>query len=372
MRILLAHNRSLERPTGIISHIRNLARELTKRGHEVEVVTKGKSMHFVQDEVEYCQYARIPISVKGFDVVHAHDIRTSLLLTRDKMPSICRIITSHGVYPDPSFHPRPWQSASVTGNAKINLHLNAVRIIGFVAFRTCDKVIAVSKFIKNKLEETYSLCGSKIVIIPNGINIEEFSRPSFDNLEKKWDLGKNAILFVKPYDPRKGFHLMIKALQEVRQDFPHFTLIAVGPRPDGKYGEYIERLIYNSDIKKNIIFTGWVYGEDLISLYHQSDFVAMPSVYEAFGITALEAAACSKPVVGFRIGGLKEVVEDKKTGILVVPNDINALAHWTRVLLEDRELCKALGSNARRKARKYEWTRIAAIVEEIYKSVALE
>lgn len=369
----MVHNRSVERPTGIISHMKNLSMELSKRGHDVTVATRGRPMRFQEDGVEHCQNARIPIIANGFDVIHAHDVRTSFLLARTvrRKTSGCRIITNHGVHANPSIYSiySYWESESIAENLVLKAQLYAIRLAGRIAFRVCDRAIAVSRFVKNELEEIYGVPASKIATVSNGVNIKDFNAPTSNNVNKMRDFGNKIIVIVKPYDPVKGLYFMIKALELVHKYSPDFRLVAVGPKPTGKYGEYIKHLIDRSGFGEKIKFTGWIYGNDLASLYHQSAFVAMPSLYESSGITALEAAACSKPVLGFNVGGLAETVQDGKTGILVKPNDTNALAKWTGTLLEDERLCRVLGNNGRERAINFDWERIARKVEKIYESV---
>jgi glycosyltransferase involved in cell wall biosynthesis len=240
--------------------------------------------------------------------------------------------------------------------------------VGHHALRNCSKVTAVSHYVKNLLEEFYKVPSSKIEIVYNGVNIDDFRCEESTN--KKWSLGKNVVLILKPYDPRKGLHYLIQTLEIVKKQLPSLTLVALGPRPTGSYGKFITSLIDNSCVKEDIVFTGKVSFKDLKSLYHQSDIIAIPSLQEGFSITALEAGACSKPIVGFDQGGLAEAVIDRTTGLLVPLGDVASLAEAIETLLADEKLRHRLGTNAQNRIRSFQWKKIAVDVENVYLSAS--
>jgi len=237
-------------------------------------------------------------------------------------------------------------------------------MVGYYALRRCNRVIAVSNYVKKQLEDIYKVPSYKIEIVYNGINTDDFRE--FDRGRKKWDFDGGLILMLKPYDPRKGLHYLIRALETVKKNLPGFTLVALGPRPTGNYGKYISNLINGSNIKNNVVFTGKLSFDDLKYLYHQSDMVVIPSLQEGFSITALEAAVCSKPVVGFNVGGLSEAVIDKTTGFLVPLGDVASLAAAIEILLEDENLRCHLGANGQKRAAYFDWKKIAINVEKVY------
>jgi glycosyltransferase involved in cell wall biosynthesis len=110
--------------------------------------------------------------------------------------------------------------------------------------------------------------------------------------------------------------------------------------------------------------------EELVRLYNRSQVVVLPSLYEGFGLPAVEAMACGVPVIATRAGALSEIVEDGVTGILVPPADAAALNAALRLLLSDPELCRRMGEAGRRRVvENFTWRRTALRMVEVYEDV---
>jgi glycosyltransferase involved in cell wall biosynthesis len=109
---------------------------------------------------------------------------------------------------------------------------------------------------------------------------------------------------------------------------------------------------------------------DLVNLYNEAAVFACPSVYEPFGIINLEAMACETPVVATRVGGIKEVVVDEETGLLVPPGEPEKLGRAITRILEDPTTAAKMGKAGRRHVLKhFTWDRIAARTLELYRSL---
>jgi len=116
----------------------------------------------------------------------------------------------------------------------------------------------------------------------------------------------------------------------------------------------MKNLVRQLDLESNVIFTGWLEGEDLIVAYNGIDVCVSPSIcFEAFGMTNLEAMASKKPVVSTYFGGPKEVVVDGKTGYLVNPYKITLMAKKILDLLENPEKAKKFGEAGHQRAEKF-------------------
>ena len=115
----------------------------------------------------------------------------------------------------------------------------------------------------------------------------------------------------------------------------------------------------------------WVQHEGLAKLYQGARLVVIPSVYEPFGMVALEAMACKRAVVASRVGGLEEIVEHSKTGFLVQPKDHLDLAQWIMTLLADTELRNRMGEAGYKRVftQGYTWPNVAADVSQLYLDV---
>jgi len=232
-----------------------------------------------------------------------------------------------------------------------------------------DKVIAVSNFVKDTVNQIYGVSSSKIEVVFNGVDAKDFTCSGITS--NKEDVRR--IFFVKPNEPRKGLHHLLKALPLILWKIPEVKLIVVGIKPSGDYQQFIQGLIERSHIRDNVIFTGKIDFSDLVYSYLSSDLVIIPSIYEAFAIVALEAGICSKPVIASNIGGLNEAVVDGETGFLVDVRNPTLLAEAITKILSDNSLARRLGENARKRIlENFTWDRISTKVECIYKAALAE
>ena len=211
----------------------------------------------------------------------------------------------------------------------------------------------------------------KIVVIPNGINIEDFDIP-YSKEECRDKLGlpidENMILFVGILSPYKGPDVLLRAMPKILKNIPNTKLVLVG---SGGMKEELERLSKKIGIEDYVKFVGFV-EESLKPLYYKAaDVFCLPSTMstESFGIVNLEAMACGVPIVASKIGGIPDAVKDGENGLLVPPRDPEKLADAIIYLLENENIRKKMGKNGREKVEDYSWERIAEMTEKVYKGV---
>lgn len=233
--------------------------------------------------------------------------------------------------------------------------------------RSADSLIAVSRFTAQSLVNDYAIPDQKIFIIPDGVDVKKFSpNDDYDNVSSRLNLPpETAVLFVGRLDYGKGLEYLIKAFAMVLDEVPHVKLFIVG---DGVLKRKLINLSKDLQAEKNILFLGKVSDEDLPKIYNMSEFLILPSLLEGLGIVLLEAMACAKPCIATNVGGIPEIVEDKKTGLLVPPADPLALYEAIYALLTDRKLSRELGENGRKKVEEnYSWSIIAQQIFNVYK-----
>jgi glycosyltransferase involved in cell wall biosynthesis len=210
----------------------------------------------------------------------------------------------------------------------------------------------------------------KIVVIPNGINIDEFY---IDYSKKKCremlnlSLDDKIILFVGTLGPHKGPDVLLKAMPMVVKSTPNTKLVFVG---DGVMRNELETLSEKLGVKKDIKFVGYIGDITKKAMYYKSsDIFVLPTTggHEIFGNVNLEAMACSIPIVASEIGGVPDVVKDGENGLLVPPRDSKALADAIIYLLENEDVRKEMGKNGKNKVVNYSWERIAEETENIYR-----
>jgi len=173
------------------------------------------------------------------------------------------------------------------------------------------------------------------------------------------------ILFVGRLVPQKGVDVLLRAFAVVLRRCPGIRLVIAG---DGYQRLYLERLSRHLGLPPHVEFVGWQTGPALARLYQAAEMVVVPSVYEPFGLVALEAMACGRPVVASRIGGLAEVIAEGRTGYLIPPGDYLSLARRMAQLLLEPARAAAMGQAARQEAMRYCWPRIAELTHDLYRS----
>jgi len=165
----------------------------------------------------------------------------------------------------------------------------------------------------------------------------------------------------------KGFDLLIRAFARLHSDFPSARLVIAGEgaaRPD------LEALAAAVDLSACTRFVGFVAPERVPHLLNDASLVVVPSRWnEPFGLVALEAALMARPVIATRVGGLSEVVEDGRTGLLVERDDLEGLAACMSRLLAAPTMADALGAAARARAiERFSWPRCVDEYEALYKT----
>ncbi|HRW47790.1 MAG: glycosyltransferase family 4 protein [Caldilinea sp.] len=233
-------------------------------------------------------------------------------------------------------------------------------------------VIACSQFMQNELESYFGLPSSKVAVIPNGINAEKMARCPADQralLRHRYaPNGERLLLFVGRIVHEKGVHVLIRAMPRILAEHPEARLLVAG-----KNGEKYWPLAYELGVEKAITFLGYISDEERDCLYSVVDAAIFPSLYEPFGIVALEAMAAGSNVIASSVGGLAEVVRHKENGLTCYANDPMSIV-WA----VDKTLSDPAAAEARRKVALaevkdlYGWPRIARQTAELYESVANE
>jgi len=227
-----------------------------------------------------------------------------------------------------------------------------------VMLRLNKNIITVNPAVKAEISRINNK--ANVTCILNGIDEDLFKVGSSE---------KDYILFLGRIDVyMKGLDILIGAFSKVIRLYPKVKLKVAGMgklKDMAKLNKLIERL----DIDDRVEVLGRVSQEEKVSLLANSMFICMPSRFEGWGIVAIEAAAVGKPVIGTNIPGLSEAVIDDHTGILVPPEDAEALSEAMMRLLEDGNERRRLGENARRWARNFSWDKVAEEQESFYYSI---
>jgi len=231
-----------------------------------------------------------------------------------------------------------------------------------VVSRRMDRVVTVSKTSAEDAIRAFKLRQDRVRIVHNGIDTGIFRR--LDHVEKE----PNSLVIVgKTEDKKKGVHLLLKAVQLLKDDVD--VKVKVVGKQDADDG-YRRKLVQELGIGDRVTFTGHVGADKLAQLYSSAEIAVTASLYEGFGLPAAEAMACGTPVIATRAGALPEIVGEHGTGILVPPADPPALAAAIKRLLADKQLRQRMGDAARKRIEEsFSWEGAARKTLEVYQEV---
>ena len=244
-----------------------------------------------------------------------------------------------------------------------------------------ERIIAATLAEKSQLEFLYEAPSSKISVIPPGVDTRHFY--PIDKDEAKEVVGispeTHLILYVGRIEPLKGIDNLIQAIallqkQDSLQCCPH-DLVIIGGEPDAKPEVMnaemarLQDMVEELQIENFVIFLGKQDQQILPYYYSAAEMVVMPSHYESFGMVALEAMACGKPVIASQVGGLAFLVRDGETGFVIPGNDVEKLAGRLTDLIKNKELREKLGKQSAEYAQLYSWETISSKMIELYNQI---
>jgi glycosyltransferase involved in cell wall biosynthesis len=235
------------------------------------------------------------------------------------------------------------------------------------------KVICCSDYMMSHVKWAFSLPPDKLVMVPNGVNAEVFTKNEREELSQfrsKFALPEEKIvLFVGRLVFEKGVHVLVNAAPKVLEKV-NAKFIIVG---NGYMKEQLSNLVRGMGLAHKVLFTGFVDDETLRKLQRCADVSVVPSLFEPFGIVALEAMAAKSPIVVSDTGGLSEIVEHDVSGAKVYVSNPDSLAWGIIKVLTDESYANWIRANAfKRVQEKYNWDRIAQKTKNIYTDVLSE
>jgi glycogen(starch) synthase len=232
------------------------------------------------------------------------------------------------------------------------------------------RVICCSEYMASHVKWAFGLPTDKLVMVPNGVNThvyEAVEKQDLKSFRSKFALPEEKIvLFVGRLVYEKGAHVLINAIPKVLEKV-NVKFVIVG---SGYMKEQLSNIVRSVGLTHKVLFTGFVDDETLLKLQKCADVSVVPSLFEPFGIVALEAMAAKSPVVVSDTGGLSEIVEHDSTGVKVYPNNPDSLA-WgvTKVLLDENYRNRIIDNAYKKVQEKYDWDKIAQQTKRIYEAV---
>jgi len=231
------------------------------------------------------------------------------------------------------------------------------------------KVIVCSWSMYGQVEDLGAF-HDKIWRIPNGVWPQWFQQPRQPDFRKRFASDdEKLVLFVGRLVQEKGVVFLLKAFPKVLESF-RAKLVIVG---DGYLKQPLQDMAYQMGVGQQVYLTGFLDEQEKRALYSSADVLVVPSLYEPFGIVALEGMASGVPVVVSNVGGLGEIVEHDRNGVLVYPGDPASIAWGILHVLLNPEGAKKLTESARRDVEQiYSWEKIAGETVRLYRQVGEE
>jgi glycosyltransferase involved in cell wall biosynthesis len=300
------------------------------------------------------------LRTRHYQVVHTHNSKAGFIgRLSAKLARVPVIVhTVHGF----AFHQQepPWRRF---------LFRNLERL----ASHWCDRMIFISQPLvdwasKEKIGRT-----SKMARIYSGIEMDRFhpvSEQEKRRLRAKWGLGEQdaVIGIVSKLWEGKGHDLLIRTFKEIRKELPQARLVIVG---EGHLMESLKTLVSQLQLSDAVIFTGFL--EDIPQIIATFDVAVLPSYFEGMGRVLLEAMAMEKPVVGTRVGGIPDLIEEDLNGFLVSPGNKKELASAVLKILSDKGLAAKMRQEGRKKmADRFSAESMVRSIEKVYSDLLKE
>lgn len=366
---------------------------LAALGHEVHIVTAGRNQqpevynqggvtyHSVSKAAEYDRNASIFELIAGLFRFTAR----MLAICRDTGPDVVHI---HARYPfffglflgarsrknwRLIYHAHNWKRAERMPYARFSAR-RAAAVVGAIVdninARFAHHVVTTSVFMRDQIIGSTGTDPEKVSIVANVIDLTEFKRRPVQR-------HSHEILFVGRIAEEKGLLTLIEAVGLVAKSGHPIHLNVVGGDKGGSergsYAQSCTDLVRSLELGSRVTFLGEVPNRQLPEHLSRARALVVPSIWnEPFGVVVLEGLACGTAVIAGRVGGMPELLEEGKTGLLVPPGDVHALAEALRRVLEDDELVRTAGiAGPELVSRKYSSDVIGRTVEDLYRDIGV-
>ena len=361
---------------GIARVVHDLSKRLIKDGHEVTVVTyrdnadvpeyendKGVNVYRVDNYmihpnnfIDWIMKLNFNMLSKateiinkegGFDVIHAHDwLVTYAAKSLKNAYDIPIVATIH----------------ATEAGRNSGIHDETQRYINdteWLLTYEATEVIVNSNYMKNEIQRLFGLPFDKINVIPNGINLSNFT-----GIERDYDFrrqyamdNEKIILYVGRLVYEKGVQHLIAAMPKILSNYHDAKLIIAGR---GGMMDELRAEASNLGLNDKIYFTGYLNSKQVQKMYKCADVAVFPSTYEPFGIVALEAMLAGVPTVVSDVGGLDEIVTHGVDGMKSYAGNANSIADSVTALLYDHQLATNVSKKAKQKVKdQFNWEKIA-------------
>ncbi len=351
--------------TGNEVYVRSLIQRYPRLAPEIDFVAyvcSDEAAQWTPDSVRLRSVSANPFIRLGYDLgARVREDEPDLLHVQYTAPLRCSapiVVTIHDV----SFIDRP--EYLPLSRAK-QLQITVRRTV-----RRAAKIITVSEFSRQRIAAAYGLDPAAIVVTPNASQ-DHFRLMNRDlairKVRAKLGINRPFVLNVGDLHPRKNQIGMIRAFRELLQahpELPHLLVIA------GKHTWFAPRVleeVKRCGLRERVVLTKFVDDDLLPELYNAADLFVFPSLYEGFGLPAIEAMACGRPVVCSSATALPEVVDG--AALLFEPENVGEQMRAMRDILIDPELAQRMEKKSLQRSKFFDWRETARRTLEVYSEV---
>ncbi|MDQ1246151.1 MAG: hypothetical protein QG597_518 [Actinomycetota bacterium] len=228
------------------------------------------------------------------------------------------------------------------------------------------RLITCSSAMRSEVVRQFDVSAGKVGVIPNGVDTDvwQTSGPAREEARRRWSRHGPLLVFTGRLEAEKGIFTLLDAMPTVLAEQPTARLIVAG---QGGQSDRFDEVIGERGLGEAVLRSGWLPEADLRALIGAADVVVIPSLYEPFGLVALEAMALGAPVVAAATGGLGDIIRTGETGIAVSPGDPGAFAAAVLDVLRDQGAARERAIRASAELRvRYNWRTIAADTVDLY------
>lgn len=371
---------------GMSVYIRELACELARTGHYVDIYTSIKNRKQNRELILSDHVRLIYLHIGG----NGHVPKGSLY---PYLPGFFESLENYRTLNGPDYdliHSHYWLSGRVGTWAKhcwnvphiMTFHTTGMAkrvscsderesqlrlVIEKKLAHECDRIIAPTERERALLNRYYAVPRTKIGLVPCGVDLETFRILSKEVARKQMGLQKcgPVILYVGRFAPVKGIDRLMAAMTHMRKKGVKL-IIAGGDGIQSHTTALLRRCARRLQIHNDVIFAGRVNHEDLACYYNAADVLAVPSYYESFGLVALESLACGTPVVATRVGAMDSLVQNGETGEIVDSPSPRGIARALEKIISYQEKGLISRKAVRTSVIKYSWLNVASAVRDEY------
>lgn len=368
---------------GIARVVHDLSHMFTKQGHEVHVITyqEGDTKEFERDgdvyvhrvtnypinannfidwvmQLNFCMVEKAADVIKEygkFNVLHAHDwlvaYAARAIKRTYKLPLVATIHATE----------------SGRNRGIHNQSQGYVNDVEWMLTYEASQVICNSMYMKNEIKNLFGKPLEDVHVVPNGINVNKF-----DGKERDWEFRRNyaadyekIIFFAGRIVNEKGIQVLLNAAPKILANYPNVKFVIAGRGP---CMEELQGLTNYLGLNQKVYFTGYLNDVQITKMYKAIDIATFPSLYEPFGIVALEGMLAGAATVVSDSGGLNEIVSHRIDGMKSYAGNPNSLADSILECLYDEQLCAQMAKKAHEKVvKEFNWDTISKKTMDVYK-----